>query len=131
MFTASQEFGFRVMELRKKKKITQQELADELGITRQSLGLYERGERAANVDLLRKAARFFEVTTDYLVGLSNVEAEDMGIADITDFVGINPMNIASLIQSTAYNITRNDPEIDIINLLLRYFYEMDLLNFLT
>ncbi len=65
-----ENFSKRLIYLRDKKGITQQELADNLNITRQSLSLYEKAERTINIELLAKIADFFNVSTDYLLGLS-------------------------------------------------------------
>lgn len=72
----------RIVELREAKGETQQELADAIGITRQSLSRYEIAARTINVDVLGALAQHFNVTTDYLLGLSDVKSteQDMKIA---------------------------------------------------
>ena len=62
-------FAQRLIELREDKNVTQHVLADDLGITRQSLSLYEKADRAINIELLYKIAKYFNVSTDYLLGL--------------------------------------------------------------
>ena len=44
------EFSKRLIQLREQRGITQQELADKLKITRQSLSLYEKAERTINIE---------------------------------------------------------------------------------
>lgn len=63
-----EKFAQRLVYLREQKGISQQELADNLNITRQSLSLYEKAERTINIELLAKIADFFNVSTDYLMG---------------------------------------------------------------
>ena len=63
------EFSKRLIQLREQRGITQQELADKLKITRQSLSLYEKAERTINIELLARIADFFNVSTDYLLGM--------------------------------------------------------------
>ena len=63
-----ENFSKHLIYLRDKKGITQQELADNLNITRQSLSLYEKAERTINIELLAKIADFFNVSTDYYIG---------------------------------------------------------------
>lgn len=65
------KFNLRLRELRKQKKLTQQELADDLGISKSSVNMYERGEREPGLDLLEAIADFFNVNLDYLMGKSN------------------------------------------------------------
>ncbi len=63
--------------LRHGKSITQEVLADHLGITPQSVGKWERGEGFPDITLLPKIALFFNVTVDELlnVGQSRIEEE--------------------------------------------------------
>lgn len=64
-------FGERIENLRKEKAITQDELANKLGISQEAISLYESEKREPNVELLIKMADHFGVTTDYLLGRSN------------------------------------------------------------
>ena len=54
--------------LRTEKKMSQQELADALGISKSSIKMYERGERQPNFEVLETIADFFNVDIDYLLG---------------------------------------------------------------
>ncbi len=62
----------RLLELRKEKNMTQQRLAIELGIDQASVSSYESGRHLPSVDVLVKLALFFGVSTDYLLGLTDV-----------------------------------------------------------
>ena len=53
----------------------QQRLASELGITQQMLSKYERDVTFIKVDVLKKIAKYFNVTTDYLLGVSDVKRD--------------------------------------------------------
>ncbi|QDI92004.1 helix-turn-helix transcriptional regulator [Salicibibacter cibarius] len=61
----------RLTQLRKANKKTQQDMAPILGITRPAYTAYERGTRNPDYDTLRKIAEYFDVTTDYLLGLTD------------------------------------------------------------
>ena len=54
--------------LRNEKNMSQQELADALGISKSSINMYERGERQPNFEVLEAIADFFNVDIDYLLG---------------------------------------------------------------
>lgn len=64
-------FAFRVKKLRKAKKLSQQELAEELGLTQTSISGIESGLRTTTIEKLILLAQFFEVSTDYLLGLKD------------------------------------------------------------
>lgn len=55
-------------ELRKSKRLNQNELADFLGISNQAYQKYEYGTAEPNFDNLTKLADFYNVTTDFLLG---------------------------------------------------------------
>lgn len=61
-------FGKRLRHLRKREGLSQIELANRLGIPNQNVSNYERGFRHPDFDTLKMIARYFGVTTDYLLG---------------------------------------------------------------
>ncbi|MGL5312921.1 MAG: helix-turn-helix domain-containing protein [Peptostreptococcaceae bacterium] len=64
-------FGERLKELRVKNNVTQQELADYIGVGRPSIAGYETKSKHPDYDKLRLIAQFFNVTTDYLLEISD------------------------------------------------------------
>jgi len=60
----------RLRKLREEKGISQEYLANMVGVTQSSIGNYERGEKLPNADTLRKICEVFNVSADYLLGLS-------------------------------------------------------------
>lgn len=57
----------RIRQLRKKKNLTQKQLADKLNISEQALALYEQNRRRPNPDILKDLANTLEVSIDYLL----------------------------------------------------------------
>lgn len=64
-------FSARLAELRKKRGISQKEAASALGISQALLSHYEKGIRECSLDFVKKAAKYYDVTCDYLLGVSN------------------------------------------------------------
>ena len=62
-------FGIRLKRLRLEKGLTLEQLAKETGLGDYALLLWERNKRAITISDLIKLAQYFNVTTDYLVGL--------------------------------------------------------------
>lgn len=60
----------KLRELREEKRITQVTLGDELGISQQRISKLENGEVEASEKLLKKISEYFNVSVDYLLGLS-------------------------------------------------------------
>ncbi len=59
--------GQRIRSLRKEMKLTQEELAEKLGIQTNSIARIERGIRVPSIELFADMSTFFGVTLDYLV----------------------------------------------------------------
>jgi len=69
------EFGIRLAQVRKEKKLSQSQLAKMVGIHANVLGRYERGEARPFVEMAAKLAEALEVSLDYLVGNSDLKFE--------------------------------------------------------
>lgn len=72
------ELGARVAQLRKQAGLSQQAVADELGIAQQTLAHYEVGRLRMPVSLLPKLAQLFGVPGDDLLGLTGTSAGKRG-----------------------------------------------------
>ena len=65
-------FGTRLNETRKSRGFTAQQIADVAGVNLQSYRKYESNNRQPSYEMLVKIAEKLEVTTDYLLGRSEV-----------------------------------------------------------
>jgi transcriptional regulator with XRE-family HTH domain len=65
-------FGQRLRVLREEKKLVQKEIADLLNVSQSTIGKYESDQRTPSPDAIIKLAMFFEVSTDYLLGVSDI-----------------------------------------------------------
>jgi len=61
----------RLKELREEKSLTQAQLAKELGLDYTTIGKYENGSREPSLEMVKKICRFFGVTTDFLLEMSD------------------------------------------------------------
>ena len=62
----------RLKELRKLHNYTQDYVASMLGVVRQTYSHYELGRRSISIQNLVKIAQIYNVSTDYLLGLSDI-----------------------------------------------------------
>ena len=67
------EFGHRLSELRKNADLKQNELAIKLQYAESTISNFETGQRRANEDVIKRIADFFDVSTDYLLGKTDVK----------------------------------------------------------
>ena len=76
------DFGDRLKELRKRSKLSQEQLAQQLGITKGMISSYETSMRMPSYHILLKISFLFNVATDYLLGKN---ADDMlNISDLSE-----------------------------------------------
>jgi transcriptional regulator with XRE-family HTH domain len=59
--------GDKIKELRKASRLTQQELADAIEVSRSAIGMLEKNLQGVGNETLKKLAEFFNVTLDYLL----------------------------------------------------------------
>ncbi|NLC77487.1 MAG: helix-turn-helix transcriptional regulator [Clostridia bacterium] len=62
------ELGQRLKRLRMQKGMTQEQLAEVIGISRSALSMYELNQREPDLSTLIAIADYFSVSTDYLLG---------------------------------------------------------------
>ena len=62
-------FGNRLKELRLAKGISQRKLGEIFSVCNQTISFWETGSREPDLDTLKSISEFFEVSTDYLLGL--------------------------------------------------------------
>lgn len=101
----------RLKELRQEKKLTQQELANEIGVTKRTYIYWEKGERQIKPEKAQQLADFFGVGVGYLLGYIDEEQEKQitktkkavikEIQDLSDYAKDN--DIAKQIDSIIHN----------------------------
>ena len=74
---ANQFFSTRVKELREKAGLSMDQLAKQLGITKSRVNMWENNGTVPRMNVLVELAKFFNVTTDYLLG--NDDASNLSL----------------------------------------------------
>mgnify|MGYP001771348375 CR=1 FL=1 len=91
-------FPTRLRGLIESRKTTITALANVLKISRQSVSQYQDGTGQPNVDKLCKIAQHFNVSTDYLVGLSSIPSTNNDTRDICEKTGLSEHTVSRLMQ---------------------------------
>ncbi|QBX08079.1 MULTISPECIES: helix-turn-helix domain-containing protein [Streptococcus] len=84
----------KIKELRKKKKLTQEELAEKINVTKLTISRWERGERVPKSDKAQQLADFLGVSVSYLLGYSDYKNKDMYLEE---------HSLDHIIESDKYN----------------------------
>ena len=75
-------FGEKLKTLRTSQKLTQQQLADRIGVAKSVVSYYESGDRYPSYDVLVRIAKIFHTSTDYLLDVSKDSIVDVtGLSD--------------------------------------------------
>lgn len=88
-------FGARLRELRRRYDYTQDELAElfnkkfHTSFNKSTLSQYENGKRIPDITLLSYWADFFDVSTDYLLGRTDIEKSNMEVIAVHQTKGNN------------------------------------------
>lgn len=91
-------FGEKLKELRIRKNLSQKQLASILNIHKATVSLYESDSRFPSVDILKAAARYFHVSTDYLLEMNS--ARTLDISSLTDEQVAVVEQMVSVLQQT-------------------------------
>lgn len=75
----SEQFAGILSQLRQEKRLSQRVVAKELGVSQAVLSHYENGVREPGLDFVVRAAEYYRVSTDYLLGRT-VMREDFAVA---------------------------------------------------
>ncbi len=82
----------KIKELRISKNLTQQQLADELHVTKQAISKWEKGKSVPDIASVESMSAFFGVSVDYLIN-DNIEAAKSDTATGTQFKYFSKLNV--------------------------------------
>ena len=116
-----EQFPERLKKLRTEHNLSQQKLADIIGISKGALGFYEIGKNSPDILTLTAFAQYFGVSADYLLGLSDNRTTDTNLQEVT--------NYTSLSETAIRNLTyfKNTPKEEVVKHYygyISYLYEI-------
>lgn len=123
--TATAPFPTAISSLLKERKITPGELAGHLGVTRQTVSNYCLGQTTPSFQLLCEIADFFDVSTDFLLGRTNVQSPSVEIQAIAAATGLTEHTIETL----QFLFTRGERTIrqDLFNEILEIAFDAEVI----
>ena len=69
------EYNERIKELREDKDLNQTQLAKEIHSTQKTISNWEKGYSEPNIEMIKALCKFFNVSADYLLGITDKERE--------------------------------------------------------
>ncbi len=76
------DFGIVLRELRKSRNLTQSELGSSVGLSKAVISKYENGLGYPNFDILIHIAKYFGVTTDYMLGVD--QSKTINVSELSN-----------------------------------------------
>ena len=114
-------FKERLGQIMGDRKVSQEKLADAIGAKRQTVASWLYGRTDPDADLLFNVAEFFNVSADYLLGLSDIPATDPDIKAAAEITGLTGDAIATLNTLKMMHI---DNIADILNINMEYIRKL-------
>ena len=102
----------RLAAARKENNYTQEEIADLLKCSRATITNYENGRRSPDYESLVILAKKYNVTTDYLLGVTGAETTDKDIRYICDYTGLSEKAVEKLNKYKLCSECEKDPLTD-------------------
>ncbi len=86
----------RYTDLRIEKGLSQTELAAALSCNKQYISKFEDGSRSLSLSMLEKYADFFSVSTDYLLGRTDVKSNNSDIQSVCEYTGLSDKAVTNM-----------------------------------
>lgn len=94
--------GDKIRELREKKRISQKELGEAIGVSDVMVSMYEQSKKRPSLDTIIAIADYFDVSSDNLLGreeTNNLSAPYLSLAKEAEKNGIDPDDIRLAIET--------------------------------
>ena len=89
----------KIMSLRRKKEWSQEKLAEQLGVSRQSVSKWESSASIPDIEKIIRMSELFGVSTDYLLGCESKRTVDVS--------GLTPKEIQTITELVASMTEKN------------------------
>ena len=83
------ELSGKILQLRKALGLSQEQLAEQVGVSRQSISKWETGQSAPELEKIVELSRVFGISTDELLGITSQKQNSLSTAHpVNDYVDI-------------------------------------------
>lgn len=107
-------FGDILKELRTDEKLTQEELAAKLEITRGALSKYETNDNEPDLSFLVKVSTYFGVSVDYMLGKTKISTQSDALYSLKNLTDSDSKKLSSILST----FEKNNKYIDVVYCLL-------------
>lgn len=95
-----EKFTYRLIVLMEEFNMSQIDLAKKIGISNVTISRYLSGDRIPRLDVIARLASAFNVSIDYLLGISNIKKDDLNNSNFNVDIALLAKNLYSLDGAT-------------------------------
>lgn len=131
------------VDFNKNKKQTIQEVSDATGIPKSTISEIENDKREPGAGIIRKLAEYYGVSSDFLLGLSDIKTTDTTVQSIIEYTGLSEDNVDFLhvrkenrkeylvleAENGIVTIDANMPYLDLLNDLIRIVFTKEMIQY--
>lgn len=107
-----EKFENRLRRLRIERGYTQSDLARALGISRSSIGMYEKGYRSPDLEIIREIADLLQADLNYLIGRADTQEDQPTLSIYEDMEQLIARNGKSLSSAEKMKLIKLLSELD-------------------
>lgn len=97
-------FACRLIDIAEEHNLNQKQLAVIMGVSESNIGSYLKGMQAPKIDVIYPLCKNFNISADYLLGLSSSSFSDVSAKNISYITGLSEKSI-SFLKDTTQNST--------------------------
>ena len=120
--------GQRIDEILKLRNLKQKDLAEHLKVKDNTISYFCSGKRTPNTTQIIEIAKYLNVTTDYLLGLSPNSTIDVELQAVCKYTGLSEKSIQNVVAVTRKFEKKNNKT---LNMLLEHYYIDDFIEELS
>lgn len=124
-------FATNLSNLRRERGITQKTAAEELGISQALLSHYEKGIRECNLDFVIRAAAYYDVTTDYLLGVSDTKRTGSDLLDTENLPSDSQIRGKTLIRAFSYLLSQAENDSELSEIYFSDFFSLAIKKYIS
>ena len=130
------KFNERLLELRNASGKSQKECAEEMGISNSKYNKWENGVNSPDYETLCFLARFYNTTTDYLLGITDIRTNDTNIKAVCDYTGLSESAVSELHERNTRKSNNVEPIMqlfinNLINSVEWFLIELNIMTLLS
>lgn len=99
------QYGYRLAEARTRAGLMQKEVAKHLGVKDNVISYFENGDRLPSVEQYKELSKLFNVSADYLLGISEAKTNDKDLQFVCDYTGLSADSIEKIREYCVFDLS--------------------------